>query len=121
MADILEFPAREQQAFSFLQEQLSHLLRSKGADQTLIDFAIASLTDAYGELQTKSDCHFEVRLPSQMTKQEASHLQEVLQGLALHPLHAKPTSATTTQMDPPPPRGPAEVWSCGPTCAHIRH
>ena len=38
MADILEFPTREKQAFSFLQEQLSQLLRSKGADQTLIDF-----------------------------------------------------------------------------------
>ena len=47
MADILEFPTREKQAFSFLQEQLSQLLRSKGADQTLIDFAIASLTDAF--------------------------------------------------------------------------
>ena len=76
MADILEFPTREKQAFSFLQEQLSQLLRSKGADQTLIDFAIASLTDAYGELQKESDCHFEVRLPSQMTEQEALRLQE---------------------------------------------
>ena len=76
MSDILEFPTREKQAFSFLQEQLSQLLRSKGADQTLIDFAIASLTDAYGELQTESDCDFEVRLPSQMTEQEASRLQE---------------------------------------------
>ena len=76
MADILEFPTREKQAFSFLLEQFSQLLRSKGADQTLIDFAIASLTDAYGELQTESDCPFEVRLPSQMTEQEASRLQE---------------------------------------------
>ena len=76
MADILEFPTREKQAFSFLQEQLSQLLRSKGADQTLIDFAIASLTDVYGELQKDSDCHCEVRLPSQMTEQEASRLQE---------------------------------------------
>ena len=76
MANILEFPTREKQAFAFLQEQLSHLLRSKGADQTLIDFAIASLTDAYGELQKESDCHFEVRLPSQMTEHEASLLQE---------------------------------------------
>ena len=76
MADILEFPTREKQAFSFLQEQLSQLLSSKGADQTLIDFAIASLTDVYGELQKDSDCHFEVHLPSQMTEQEASRLQE---------------------------------------------
>ena len=76
MADILEFPTREKQAFLFLQEQLSELLRSKGADQTLIDFAIASLTDVYGELQKESDCHFEVRLPGQMTEQEAARLQE---------------------------------------------
>ena len=76
MAEILEFPTREKRAFSFLQEQLSQLLRSKGADQTLIDFAIASLTDAYGELQQESDCHFEVRLPGQLTEQEALRLQE---------------------------------------------
>ena len=76
MADILEFPTREKQAFSFLQEQLSKLLRSKGADQTLIDFAIASLTNAYGELQKKPDCHFEVRLPSEITEHEASRLRE---------------------------------------------
>ena len=76
MADILEFPTREKQALSFLHEQLSQLLISKGADQTLIDFAIASLTDAYGELQKESDCHFEVRLPGQLTEQEALLLQE---------------------------------------------
>ena len=79
MADILEFPTREKQAFSFLQEQLSQLLRRKGADQTLIDFAITSLTDAYGELQKKSDCHFEVRLPSQMTEQEAFVFRRILE------------------------------------------
>ena len=76
MADILEFPTREKQAFSFLQEQLSQLLISKGADQTLIDFAIASLTDVCAELQKESDCHFEVRLPGQLTEQEALRLQE---------------------------------------------
>ena len=43
MADILEFPTREKQAFSFLQEQLSQLLRSKGADQALIDTFLDAL------------------------------------------------------------------------------
>ena len=82
MADILEFPTREKQAFSFLQEQLSELLRSKGADQTLIDFAIASLTDAYGELQKESDCHFEVRLPERLSQADAIMLQEdIAQGI----------------------------------------
>ena len=76
MADILEFPTREKQAFSFLQEQLSQLLISKGADQTLIDFAIASLTAVYAELQKESDCHFEVRPQGQVKEQEAARVQE---------------------------------------------
>ena len=76
MAEILEFPTRERQAFLYLEEQLTKMLSDRGADDALINFAIASLTDVYGELQQESDCHFEVRLPSQMTEQEASRLQE---------------------------------------------
>ena len=63
MADILEFPTRETRAFDFLREQLDQLLRQKGADDALIDHAVASLTDVYRDLQTDSECHFEVRLP----------------------------------------------------------
>lgn len=76
MAEILEFPTREAQAFSFLREQLDRLLRQKGADDQLIEYAVASLTDVYSELQTDSACHFEVRLPRQISGPEAEALQE---------------------------------------------
>ena len=76
MAEILEFPTRERQAFTFLKEQLAQMLRNKGADDTLINHAISSLTDVYAELQGESECHFEVRLPQQLSQNEALSLQE---------------------------------------------
>ena len=76
MAEILEFPTREKQAFAFLKEQLRQMLSAKGADDRLIEHAIASLTDVYAELQRDSDCHFEVRLPKQLSRDESQHLQE---------------------------------------------
>ena len=76
MAEILEFPTRKKQAFAFLEEQLTQMLRDKGADDKLINHAIASLTDVYAELLRDSDCHFEVRLPEQLSRDEAHHLHE---------------------------------------------
>ena len=76
MAEILEFPTREKQAFAFLEEQLRQMLSARGADDRLIEHAIASLTDVYAELQRDSDCHFEVRLPKQLSREESLHLQE---------------------------------------------
>ena len=76
MAELLEFPTREKQAFLFLQQELARLLKAKGADDALIDYAITSLTDVYGELQRESDCHFEVRLPSRLSQEEALRLQQ---------------------------------------------
>ena len=83
MAEILEFPTREKQAFAFLEEQLRHMLSAKGADDRLIEHAIASLKDVYAELQRDSDCHFEVRLPEQLSREESLHLQEdIASGIA---------------------------------------
>lgn len=76
VAELLEFPTREKQAFVFLQQELANLLKAKGADDALIDYAITSLTDVYSELQRESDCHFEVRLPSRLSQEEALTLQE---------------------------------------------
>lgn len=76
MAEILEFPNREKQAFAFLKEQLTQMLRSRGADDKLIDHAISSLKAVCAELQGDSDCHFEVRLPEQLSRDEAQCLQE---------------------------------------------
>ena len=76
MAEILKFPTREKQAFDFLSEQLDQLLRQKGADDALIDYAVTSLTDVYRDLHADSKCHLEIRLPGQISSAEA----EVLQG-----------------------------------------
>ena len=76
MAEILEFPTRERQAFLYLEEQLTRMLEARGADEALISFAISSLTDVYGELQRESNCHFEVRLPKQLSQNDALILQE---------------------------------------------
>ena len=48
MSNVLEFPSREKQAYQFLTEQLSALLREKGADQELITHATELLSKVYG-------------------------------------------------------------------------
>ena len=62
MTNVLEFPSREKQAYQFLTEQLSTLLRDKGADQELIDHATQLLSKVYGELED-ADFSFSVDLP----------------------------------------------------------
>ena len=58
------------------------MLKDRGADDALINFAIASLTDVYSELQRESDCHFEVRLPERLSQADATMLQEdIAQGI----------------------------------------
>jgi phage terminase Nu1 subunit (DNA packaging protein) len=75
MAEIVQFPTRQRQAFDFLERELAALLRSKGADEALIDYAITTLTEVYDELQRKSDCQFQVRLPPSLSKREADQLR----------------------------------------------
>lgn len=44
MAEIIQFPTRQREAFDFLDRELAALLRAKRADEALIDFATATLT-----------------------------------------------------------------------------
>jgi len=76
MAEIVQFPTRQRQAFDFLESELAALLRSKGADEALIDYATATLTEVYDELGRNSGCQFEVRLPPNVSAEEASQLRE---------------------------------------------
>ena len=78
MAEIVHFPTRQKQAFDFLARELAALLRSKGADEALIDFAATTLTEVYDELISNSDCQFEVRLPRHLTETEAGQMREDL-------------------------------------------
>ena len=75
MTNILEFPSREKQAYQFLTEQLSTLLRDKGADEELIDHATQLLSKVYGELED-ADFSFSVDLPSDIAIDEAERLQQ---------------------------------------------
>ena len=75
MTNVLEFPSREKQAYQFLTEQLSTLLRDKGADQELIDHATQLLSKVYGELED-ADFSFSVDLPSDIAIDEAERLQQ---------------------------------------------
>ena len=82
MAEILEFPTREAQAFSFLREPRDRLLRQKGAEDQLINYVVASLTDVNSKLQTDSACHFEARLPRHISGPEAETLrQDIAEGI----------------------------------------
>ena len=101
MAEILKFPTRKKQAFAFLEEQLTQMLRDKGAGHKLVNHAIASLTNVYAALLRESDCHFEVRLPEQLSRDDAQHLQEDI-AAGIEPLR-KTHHDLTLQ--------PADVWS----------
>ncbi len=76
MGEIIQFPTRQRQAFNFLEHELTVLLRSKGADEALIDYAIATLTEVYDDLGRNAGCQFEVRLPPDLTAEQASQLRE---------------------------------------------
>ncbi len=76
MTNIVEFPTRRKQAFDFLERELAALLRSKGADETLISYATMTLTEVYEELQSRPDSQFEVRLPINLSAPEAEQLRE---------------------------------------------
>jgi hypothetical protein len=76
MADLLEFPTRELQAFRYLRDELGALLQSKGADDELVRFATETLTEVYAGLSQESDCQFDVRLPATISADEAQRLQQ---------------------------------------------
>jgi hypothetical protein len=76
MAEIIQFPTRQREAFDFLDRELAALLRAKGADEALIDFATATLTEVYDELRRSSDRQFEVRLPLGVSELAAEQLRE---------------------------------------------
>jgi hypothetical protein len=72
MSNILEFPGREKQAYTYLTDQLGSLLR----DDVLIAHATELLTKVYGELKDESDFSFTVNLPSGLDIDDVQRLQE---------------------------------------------
>tara|TARA_B100001094_G_scaffold167588_1_gene162137 strand:- start:61 stop:411 length:351 start_codon:yes stop_codon:yes gene_type:complete len=76
MAEIIQFPTRQREAFDFLDRELAALLRAKRADEALIDFATATLTQVYDKCRRRSDRQFEVRLPLDVSELAADPLLE---------------------------------------------
>ena len=82
MGTILEFPSQQAQGLAYLDKQLRQLLRSKGADDQLIDFAAEQLTKTYAALTETEQYQFSVQLPPDMSEADSSHLaSEIETGL----------------------------------------
>lgn len=82
MGDVLEFPSRQAQGLAYLDRQLRSLLAAKGADQALVDFAAAQLTQMYADLAESEQYSFSVDLPECLSGAERDQLyQQVNEGL----------------------------------------
>ena len=79
MAQILEFPSSQMQGLSFLEDQLRELLRGKGADEELIEFATSTVKDIYLRTVEAENYSFSLTLPESASPEEASRLQADLQ------------------------------------------
>jgi hypothetical protein len=83
MAKILQFPSARIQGLSFLEEQLRELLRNKGADQELMDFAASTVRTIYQESAAAENYSFSLSLPECVDEAGAGELQEqIQQGIA---------------------------------------
>jgi hypothetical protein len=63
MGEILEFPSQQAQGLAFLDSQLRALMKAKGADEQLIDFAASQLTQIYTQISQSEQYSFSVELP----------------------------------------------------------
>lgn len=74
MGDILEFPSRQAQGLAFLERELRALLRARGADDRLIDFAVGQLTGTYAKLSESEQYEFSIELPDTVTASQRDEL-----------------------------------------------
>jgi hypothetical protein len=83
MGEILEFLSQQTQGLAYLDRQLRALLRAKGADEPLIDFAARQLTSIYSELRESEHYSFNVELPEHISATDRDHLyRQINAGLA---------------------------------------
>ena len=82
VAQVLEFPSQETRAFAFLERELRALLTQKGADETLIQYAIDALTSVYREMTEAENFSFRVDLPASLSTPEINKLdQQITAGI----------------------------------------
>ena len=82
MGEVLEFPSQQAQGLAYLDRQLRSLLRVRGADDQLVDFAVAQLTRIYSELSESEQYSFAVELPDHLGAAERDSIyRQVTAGL----------------------------------------
>lgn len=75
MAKVIEFPSQRVQGLAFLDQQIRELLRARGADEELIDFAAATVKRVYERSVEAEDYSFQVSLPEGISGDEADALR----------------------------------------------
>ena len=82
MGTLLEFPSKQARGLAFLERQLSDLLRARGANQRLVDFATGQLTEIYGRINASEQYQFQVHLPDGLSDAQQDALRdEITAGL----------------------------------------
>lgn len=76
MGDILRFPSAQAQGLAYLDRQLRELLLRKGADDTLVNFAVQQLTDTYTQLSESEQYSFDVEIPNGLSSEESQALSD---------------------------------------------
>ena len=79
MATLLQFPSRQIQVLSFLEQKLQELLQSKGADEELIEFAGASVRDIYHHNTEAENYSFDLPLPEGISEKALVQLRADIQ------------------------------------------
>ena len=79
MATILQFPSARIQGLSFLEDQLRDLLRGKGADEELMDYAASTVRDIYQRNVAEENYSFSLSLPEDTSEHSAENLQRQIE------------------------------------------
>ncbi|MEM0953627.1 MAG: hypothetical protein AAGI24_05755 [Pseudomonadota bacterium] len=76
MANVIEFPSQRAQGLSFLEKQIRELLRGRGADKELMDFAAETTRRIYERSIDSENYSFEVTLPAGLGAADQVQLQD---------------------------------------------
>ena len=76
MANVIEFPSQRAQGLAFLDQQIRELLRARGADEELIDFAAETTRKVYERSIDAENYSFSVTLPESVSQADAEVLRE---------------------------------------------
>lgn len=82
MGQVFEFPSQQAQGLAYLDRELRCLLKSKGADEALIDFAAGELTRIYAELSDAQQYVFSLKVPAGLSQDDSESLNtQINEGL----------------------------------------